>query len=700
MAENNNNQTIFQRLTNVFRNDNGVSTNYTLPTKKVNTYGLRGNEPIFTTTDKNEYERKKLELRQQHLLAMQWKKANYDISSTSLAGYSETKMMYRDADLMDAFPEIGAALDVVSEEACYIGKTGNMVNVYSKSERIKSILEDLLVNRLSITTTLPMITRSTCKYGNTFMLLNLSGTNGVLGWRQLPVYEMERYESSKDNPYSDQIASYDKKLAANMDGTQFIWVGEGSFIPYQNWQIGHFRLLYDSLFLPYGMSFLNKARRHFRMLSLMEDMMLLYRLERSIERRVFKIDVGAIDEADVPSYVQTIADNFKRTPFVDPMTGQLDLRKNILSNSDDYFVPMRDPSSPSPIETLPAAQNMTALDDIKYVQNKIFTALRVPKPFLNFEENAGDGKNLSLLDVRFTRTVNRIQQMMLMELNKICVIHLYLLGFEDELTNFSLTMNNPSSQAEMLELENMSKKISLMRDAVSDPGLGIPIMSMQMAWREILGLTDREISNILDQLRLEAALAVELKKTPEIIKKTNIFKAVDNIYGEPGAEYSDTVGEEGGDEGMPGGGGGFGGGFGGDMDMGGGVPEGDMVGEEGNMDMGAGVGEEAALAGGPEPGGEAPAGPEPPVGEDLMTRKLKDLITENRTLRKQKPGKQPIRIVNEDTLQRQSAQTVSLYDKTFIINEELNSIAGNLKRVMENKEVEVFNVEKLLKKQY
>ncbi|MBQ5437909.1 MAG: portal protein, partial [Firmicutes bacterium] len=144
------------------------------------------------------------------------------------------------------------------------------------------------------------------------------------------------------------------------------------------------------------------------MLSLMEDMMLIYRLERSIERRVYKIYVGAIDDADVQAYVEEVANQFKRTPIIDPMTGQVDLRKNLLDVSQDLFIPVRDENAPTPIDTLSAAQNMTALDDIKFVQNKVFTALRIPKTFLNFEENAGDGKNLALLDIRFTRTINRV----------------------------------------------------------------------------------------------------------------------------------------------------------------------------------------------------------------------------------------------------------------------------------------------------
>ena len=457
------------------------------------------------------------------------------------------------------------------------------------------------------------------------MLLNIDKDNGIMGWKQLPVYEMERYENGTAYPYvSAPSVSLNNVDETKAEDTKFVWVGQTEYIPYRSWQIAHFRLLYDSQFLPYGVSVLNKARRHFRMLSMMEDMMLIYRLDRSIERRIFKINVGAIDTEDVPAYVQEIANNFKRTPIIDPMTGQIDLRKNIMCNTEDFFIPVRDSSEPSPIETLPAGQNLTAMDDIKFIQNKLFTALRVPKSFLNFEETTGDGKNLSLMDVRFTRTTNRIQQALLMELNKIAMIHLFLLGFTDEITDFTLTMNNPSSQAEMLELENLAKKITTAKDAVSDPGGGIPLTSMTWAWRHIMKWSDKEIQRNLEEIRLEFALAAELAKTSQIIKRTKLFDPVDNIYGESGAEYSEgNPNEEGGpDGGAPGGGGGMPIG-GGDMDFGDGAPGDDMEqGTEGEMPMEDAANEDMGNMGANDPNG----GAIPPMGESV-SKKLK-LLTE------------------------------------------------------------------------
>ena len=512
-------QTLERALRGNFTSDQGIQPH-------INSYDMSGaNSILYKTTDKDDYERTKLELQQNAYLKERWLKANIDLSVSAFAGLTNIKLMYRDADLMDSFPEIGAALDIVAEESVLPGDKGQIVNVYSKSDRIKAILEDLFVNRLNLQVTAPMIIRGMCKYGNQFMMLDIDNKLGVKGWRQLPVFNVERLENGIQNPYGSgqSLAVNNKEYDSDDFSTKFVWVDENnSQVPFRDWQIAHFRLLTNSMCLPYGTSYLNAARRHWRMLSLMEDMMLIYRLERSIERRVYKIYVGAIDDADVQAYVEQIANNFKRTPIIDPMTGQIDLRKNILSVDQDIFIPVRDQNAPTPIDTLSAAQNLTAMDDIKFVQNKVLTALRIPKSFLNFEENAGDGKNLALMDIRFTRVINRIQQAFLMELTKLASIHLYLLGFDDDLTNFNLTMNNPSTQAEQLEIDNLQKKISAVRDAVSDPGNGLPVMSQSRALKQIMKWSDKEIKENLEEIRLEKGIAAELEKTTQIIKRTGI----------------------------------------------------------------------------------------------------------------------------------------------------------------------------------
>lgn len=1008
--------------------------------KHNNSYDLSnsGDKILFKTKNKEEYDQHKLELQQNSWLNNRWVKANVDLSVQAFTGLNNVKLMYRDAELMDSFPEIGAALNIFSQEATIANSNGQIITVSSKSDRIKAILEDLFVNRLDIQVTAEMIIRQMCKYGNQFMMLNVDHKNGVMGWRQLPVFNVERLENGIANPYGGQGMRMIQQASNDVDlSTKFVWTDETSEqVPFRNWQIAHFRLIGNSMYLPYGClvgdtrveteygykniedikigdkvwtfnvdthdkelsdvtmhmnkgikevfkvylkhyeiegtsdhkllcydskklvykeigelkkgdlvvcdnadnrkykdilidksdlkefekgqksiqwwteylsnvpnvvtkefaqlfgfmlgdgwlshgyhvmfalgeykslndkyisllekfsgkkvsfvkqpknsikklqfnatfvgskmlytilkrmgfngdcytkripswvfssnndikqaflngiidadgslnvvsnnticynielaneqlikdikilaqslgyrtgkigcrdrvgivtdtsivarhksyylnfyqvkneqlkkfkniqfnnstikveevkdiipsglketyditvnnsnsnffangiithncSVLNSARRHWRMLSLMEDMMLIYRLERSVERRVYKIYVGAIDDADVQAYVQDIANNFKRTPIIDPMTGQLDLRKNIMDVSQDLFIPVRDPNAATPIDTLPAAQNLTAIDDIKYIQNKVLTALNIPKSFLNFDEAQGGGQNLALMDVRFTRTINRIQQAFLMELTKVASIHLYLLGFEDDLTNFSLSMNNPSTQAEQLEIDNITKKIGAIQTAVADPGNGIPIMSLNRALKEIMKWSDKEIQENFEEMRLEKAISNELAMTNQIIVKTGIFDNVDRIYGEPGAKYQPN--QQQGDDGSGGMGGGapMGGGTG---DFGSGLDslgapgseeEGDLSGAEGEMPI-------ADAAGG---------GDMPPASDNQMMEflsKKKPLLTET---------KQNTHTISDLKKGRTVVERVKVYDDSILINEEFDSMIKSI----------------------
>lgn len=576
-------KTIFQGLNNIV-NPLSVSPEF-----------IKGGDTstvLYRTTDKDEYEKKLLQYRQQKYLSWSWQKANNDVAMESLAGWNAVRLMYRDSDLMDGMPEIAAALDICSEEALPINGDGKMLNIYSKSKRVKSILEDLFVNRLKIHVILPGICRAMLKYGNNYMLLNIDKSNGILGWRQLVVYEMDRIEYGYLN---GNIAAGNVPIQTNdikPETVKFVWTGHNENTPYENWRVAHFRLLNDSFFLPYGTSMLHKARRAWRMWSMMEDAMLIYRLDKSIERRVFKIYVGGIDEQDVQAFVQDIANNFKRTPLIDPLTGQIDLRKNFMDVSTDYFIPVRDPSTPSPIETLPSANNPTAMDDIQYMQNKVFSALRVPKTFLNFQEAQGKGQNLALLDIRFCRMINRVQQFLLMELNKVAMIHLHLLGLDDEINNFTLTLNNPSAQIEALELEDITKRIQTAQTALTDPGIGMPLLSLHWTLKKIMKLSDEEIGDILNEIRLEKAIAAELQMTPMIIKKTGLFDKTDRIYGDFDAlqaleqgKLNPQQGQD--DNAMGGGGGGAAGGFDGgslNMDSLGGAG-GDVGGSDASMDM-------------------------------------------------------------------------------------------------------------------
>jgi len=1037
--------TAFQNLNNILFGSNSVTPDIMKLPPSMDS--LASDQVLYTTNDKEDYERKLTSYRQQKLLSYQWVKAGADNAMESLAGYTAVKLMYRDADLMDGMPEIGSALDILASECCNCGSDGQMIHIKSKSKRVKSILEDLFANRLHVHIMLPLIARAMVKYGNQFMLLNVTKDNGIMGWKQLPVYEIDRIE----NGYTTSPAAGAVPIQTNEirpDSTKFVWVGHNESIPYQDWQIAHFRLLNDSFFLPYGCivgdtrietengfkeidsitigdriwtfnvdtqkkelstvtmgaykgikdvysvktwhnfiegtddhkllcyennklvykeikeikegdlliidnsinrtncqikidksplknyeanfnkstqwwdnyigyipdyvntefakffgfmlgdgwisgcqvsfatgeydsfnkefsdylakisgkkpdfrapqrkmnynvsqcrvtskslavilhrmgfngkfnekripswvysatdeikkafldgimiadgsyhidkynclrcsiemsneqlikdikvltqslgyksgqissrnrteshlvcnrivkstcpsyyfyffetqntqekkyeianrlqygfkteivrskeyvgkkktyditvenpnsnffangivthncSHLHKARRAWRMWSMMEDSMFLYRLDKSIQRRVFKIYVGAIDDKDVPAFVQEVANNFKRTPVVDPLTGQIDLRKNFLDVSSDYFIPVRDPGAPTPIENLPNGDNPTAMDDINYMQGKVFAALGVPKTFLNFQEAQGKGQNLSLLDIRLCRMVNRFQTFLIMELNKVAMLHLTLLGLKDEIGNFTITMNNPSAQIEALELEDMTKRIQTATAALADPGIGMPLMSLHMVLKKIMKMTDSEIKDMLSEIRLEKAMAAELAATANVIKKTGMFDSVDRIYGDYDAMNAPQQGQgqqQGQDEmGGPAGGGGMGGGFeGGSLatdSLGGGDMGGDIGGAEGTTDMGSAPDVDAGNPVNPGNPNESRAN-KPVINEKVksFTERYFDLLKESQS--------------EED-----GEDADDIEGKNELINEEVDAIFDKIDKIIES----------------
>jgi len=676
-------RTIFQRLNTIFGPE-GVRQN---PPKQSNRYSIN-NDVLIKTQSKEEYDAVKLQQQQNKYLKNVWRKVDGELFQQSIH-YETTRIgSYTDFESMEFYPEIAAALDVMMEEATTTNDKGKILNVYSDSSRIKGVLEDLFFNRLDIHVSLPMWTRNTCKYGDNFLLLNIDDSKGVLGARQLPNFEIERREGD----IIEALISGRNRI--NVEDTKdtsgkikFFWRGRD--IEFNSWQIAHFRLLGDDRRLPYGTSMLEKARRIWKQLQLSEDAMLVYRITRAPERRIYKIFVGNIDEEDVPAYVDEIANRFKRIPITDPQTGQVDLRYNTLANDQDYFIPVRDENAPNPIDTLPGAANLDQIADIQYLQRKLFTALRVPKQFLNYDEAQGEGKNLSLQDVRFSRTINRIQQAMLAELNKIAIIHLHLLGFEDDLDNFTLTLNNPSTQAEMLKVEQMQLKMTLYKDAVSDAGNGFSPMSMTRAHREILGWSDDEIKQDLLEQRIEKAAAAELENTSNVIKYTGMFDKVDSIYGDIETARSGTSagGEEGGEEGGGGPtGGGGGGGFGGGSLEFGGEEGGEVEGEGGEAPAEGGEAPEAAPET-PAEGGEAAE-----LGESIKNKNK--LITEQILNGKiQKPINKKVNktsfnslvesIKTEDEEDVILNERVKVYDKNLKINEDINNIINDIDRMLD-----------------
>jgi Bacteriophage T4-like portal protein (Gp20)/Intein splicing domain len=426
-------------------------------------------------------------------------------------------------------PEVSAALDIYAEESTTKSEKGQVLTILSDSKRIKHILDDLFYNVLDVNTNLTMWTRGMCKYGDNFVYLKIDPDKGIIGCQQLPNIEIQRLEGARQSSpnQSDRIGSRFPTREL-----RFTWTNKD--MEFQAWEIAHFRILGDDRKLPYGTSMLDKIRRIWKQLLLAEDAMLIYRTSRAPERRVFKVFVGNMDDKDIEPYVQRVANKFKRAQVVDQTNGQVDMRYNQMAVDQDYFIPVRDMSQASPIETLPGAQNLGEIADIEYIQKKMMAALRIPKAFLGFEDVIGNGKGLALLDIRFARTINRIQQSAIQELNKIALIHLFLLGLEDELNNFTLALTNPSGQSDLLRIESWKEKITMYKDATSDQSqMGILPVSHTWAKKNILGMSDNEVILDLQQQRMERAIGFELTNTQNIIKRTGVFDEVDKKYGIP-----------------------------------------------------------------------------------------------------------------------------------------------------------------------
>ncbi len=423
-------------------------------------------------------------------------------------------------------PEISAALDIYAEESTTVSEKGEILTIHSESKRIKSILTDLFKNVLDVDTNLQMWCRGMCKYGDDFVYLKLDPQKGIVGCQQLPNIEIERIEGATSNTMNAMNVSLEKPTRE----LRFSWKNKD--MEFQSWEIAHFRILGDDRKLPYGTSMLDKIRRIWKQLLLSEDAMMIYRISRAPERRVFKVFVGNMEDKDIEPYVQRVSNKFKRQQVVDQRNGQVDMRYNQMAVDQDYFIPVRDLSQASPIETLPGAQNLGEIADIEYIQKKLMAALRIPKAFLGFEEVVGNGKDLALMDIRFARTINRIQKSLINELNKIALIHLYILGLEDELNNFSLALTNPSAQSDLLRIESWKEKILLYKDATSDQSqIGILPVSHTFAKKNILGMSNNEVILDLQQQRLERAIGYELTQTQTIIKRTGVFDEIDKKYG-------------------------------------------------------------------------------------------------------------------------------------------------------------------------
>jgi len=419
-----------------------------------------------------------------------FKKNQSDIYSSTVSAYGAFDRMSRYSDFseMEATPEIASALDIYAEETVSQDEKGHVLHIYSENRRLKELLETLFMDTLNIEFNLPMWTRNLCKYGDFFLFNDVHPNYGIVNAYPIPISEMEREEG------------YDPK---DPMAVRFRWITRGNQV-LENWQVSHFRLLGNDAFLPYGSSVLESARRIWRQLILMEDAMLVYRIVRAPERRVFYIDVANIAPEEIPNYMEQAQTSLKRNKVVDRANGKMDLRYNPLAVDEDYFIPVRGGETGTKIDSLAGGTNAAAIEDVQYIQKKLFAALKIPKAYLGYDEDIGAKATLAQEDIRFSRTISRIQKVVLSELNKIAMIHLYSHGYEGEdLLDFTLKLSNPSTIAQQQKLELISSRFDIAGKA--------PAGIVDRAWvrKNIMNLTDQEIDEIREGLKTDKEEDVE-----------------------------------------------------------------------------------------------------------------------------------------------------------------------------------------------
>ncbi len=406
-----------------------------------------------------------------------FRRAHNDVYSNTMSAYGSFDRMSRYSDFseMEATPEIASALDIYSEETVSPDEHGKVLHIFCEDDLKKDILESLFYDTLNVEFNLVMWVRNLCKYGDFFLFNDIDPEYGVLNVYPIPISEMEREENfDPENP----------------SAVRFRWITQGNQT-LENWQISHFRLLGNDAFLPYGSSVLESARRIWRQLILIEDAMLVYRVIRAPERRVFYIDVGNVPPEDVSNYIEQATSALKKAPVIDKQTGKVDLRYNPMSVDEDYFIPVRGGDSGTRIDSLAGGQNTAAIEDVEYIQKKLFAALKIPRAYLGYDEEVGSKATLAQEDIRFSRTIQRIQKTVIAELNKIAMIHLYVHGFDGEdLLDFELKLSNPSSVAQLQKLELISSRFDIAGK--------VPEGMMDRRWvqKNVLGLTDKQINDI------------------------------------------------------------------------------------------------------------------------------------------------------------------------------------------------------------
>ena len=455
--------------------------------KAIVTVDQKGRRRVVDTDEKQQTNLSSLRDRYTKLQKSFYEQAG---GAQSMAYQQVRREVFRDYDAMDQDPIIASALDIYADESTLKNEFGTILSIRSDNNRVQEALENLFYDILNIEFNLWPWTRNMCKYGDFFLGMEIAEGKGIVNVTPHSVYNTERLEMiDPNNPNAVKF-----KITEDPMGK----------MEYDNFEIAHFRLLSDTNWLPYGKSMVENGRRLWKQLSLMEDAMLIHRIMRAPEKRVFKIDIGNIPPQEVDNYMQRIINKMKKVPFIDKNSGEYNLKYNMQNLTEDFFLPVRGGDSGTSIENI-SGLDYAATDDIQYLKNKLFAALKIPKAYLGYDENVNGKATLAAEDVRFARTIERIQRTIISELTKIAIVHLYAQGIQDvEMTNFELSLINPSTIYEQERVNLWSEKVRLATDIA-----GLNMLSKDWVYENIFKLADGDqekervkiINDIKDRFR-------------------------------------------------------------------------------------------------------------------------------------------------------------------------------------------------------
>jgi len=466
-----------------------------------------------------------------------------------LSGYSDNQLvkslrlgLFRDYESMDNDSIIASALDIYADESTMKSEYGNVLEINTDNDQVFKILHNLYYDIINIEFNLWPWIRNMCKYGDHFLKLEIDEKYGIRNVEPLSVYDVTRMENT--DPENPEYVKFKLERSTSDAGTSRHT--SSTMDEFENYEIAHFRLLSDSNYIPYGKSMIEGGRKTWKQLSLMEDAMLIHRIMRAPEKRIFKIDIGNIPPAEVDNYMNQIIDKMKKAPVIDKNTGEYNLKYNMQNITEDFFLPVRGGDSGTQIDTTPGL-TYESIEDIDYLKNKLLASLRIPKPYLGFDENVGEKATLAAEDVRFARTIERIQRITISELMKIGIVHLYAQGFKDEeLINFDLDLMNPSTIYEQEKLSLWSEKTGLASTMLSDG-----IISSEWIYKNIFKFTDEEIKEmdkeiVFDYKQKFRRGQIESEGNDPAKSGESAGTPSDMAMGRTGHELADELGPEGG----------------------------------------------------------------------------------------------------------------------------------------------------------